>query len=282
MENVESDDNHDKTFFVIDHHQQIDFDGTDGSSESSTDSTFDVKALILEASSNLSFFVGSGFYVWTAIMDWQWIIKLENSDDDYYAYYDPNLVHFELNLYSWFSIFGALFMILNAVLDFFLTIHAARSSDVKTFWHRDITSDMLSAIAFGVAASIDFWATFQSGNVLDLLNTASIVSANIYLLSAIFSLIGKPMCKCYTSDGMLAFIGDLLFLLGSLIDVVISFLFDPEIARVNGKILYRSSAISSFLWLTDASKFQNRFLEFISFWTYPHLLFFRISSLLNC
>lgn len=230
-----------------------DFPETDDSSESSSESIYEFKDFMFVVLSNCMFFIGSSCYVTTAHWDLKWYIGVQNSDDDYYKYYDFSIKHFEMSTYTAIVIFGATLLIFNATLDLTVCLNRAKSYEVSVF-HRDIFSDILSAVAFGLAASIDFVTTFLTGNVVHLITTTSIVSAHIYLLSAIFSLWGTPLCKCYTSEGRLSLIGDWLFLVGSLIDVIISYISDPALIKVNDIILYRSSVFSSFLWLTDAGR----------------------------
>ncbi len=225
----------------------------DETSLSTTESYFDSKEFMIEVLSNLMFLVGSSFYLTTSAMDWKWAMFLENVDDDYYDY-DDDAVYFELDSYTYISIFGAVLMILNALLDLSQCIRRANTSGIISILHRDILSNFLAACTFGFAGTMDLWLCFLSGNVLNTMNRSYIASANLYLLSAVLSLCGKPMCRCSKADGVLNLIGDWLFLKGSLIDVGVSFVSDPEIMNINSQMLSGLGLFSSFLWLVDAGK----------------------------
>lgn len=224
-------------------------------SESSHDSSYDQKGLLIAVSSNLAFFVGSVCYCLTSYWDWIWYIKTQYYDDDYYDY-NADTITFTLDAYSYVSIFGAILMIFNAAFDFYRYIHRFGNKSTGSLLNNFVSSDLLAAFSFGIAASIDLIVTFLTGDVVRLVNVASIVSAHIYLLSAIFSLYGQPLFDFTLSEGRLCLIGDWLFLIGSLIDVLISYFSDRDIIKINGGALNGMNIFSSVLWVTDAGEIE--------------------------
>jgi len=222
-------------------------------SSNSTESTKDRKELILSVWSNIFYFTGSGLYIVTAMVDWKWLITLEKIDYDYYHdyYKGEGLVHFELSTYTYLSVLATIFWILSASLAFSSIMQRMKSLE-KSIWHRDILSGMFAALAFGIGACLDLLACLLVGNVMNLVARISIVSANMYLLSALPSVYGNSMCKCHATERRLVLIGDWLFLIAASIDVLMRWLWDPEIIIINNNILYGGNVFSSFLWFVDA------------------------------
>ena len=210
------------------------------------------KALKIDVLSNLAFFIGSSCYLITAFWDRSWYEKSKGFDDDYYAYHQDSIT-FTLDSYTLISIFGASMMIFNAAFDLYLCVHMSKSSDIDSFYHKEILFPLLAAVSFGIAAIIDLRITFLSGELFNL-KQSTIVSTEIYLLSAILALMPKPSCQYSTTEGHLCLIGDWLFLIGSLIDVIISYISDPDIVVLNGGILSGINVFSSILWLIDAGE----------------------------
>ncbi len=237
-----------------------DNDGT--SSDTTSGSTNDSTTFMTNFLSNISFFAGSTCYVVTSVWDLIWYANIQQLDDDYYACERNDgddcekIVSFDLDLYTITSILGASLMIANASFDFYQCQLLSRSKEeIDSLWHRDIRSDFLAALAFGVAAIIELATIFFSGDVFQLINVATIVSSLIYLLSAILSLVDTTLCNFNLSrERKLCLVGDWLFLIGSLIDVMISIASEEHVIKVDGWTSYGWNVFSSVLWLTDAGK----------------------------
>mmetsp|Transcript_10209 Transcript_10209/g.11312 ORF Transcript_10209/g.11312 Transcript_10209/m.11312 type:complete len:357 (+) Transcript_10209:51-1121(+) len=227
-------------------------DDDDETSLSTTPSEI-VEDLIFSIPSNIMFLLGSTLYTILSIMDWRFVIASRDADDDYYI--DDGIVYFQLDTYTLILICAAFLMILNAALDFSQCVYTSKQKEqrgeMSSMCHRDIIFDVLSSLTFGIAAAIDFGTCFLNGDVQRIIFIASIASSHIYLLSAIFSLSNQSLCACYNKDDILIRAGDWLFLIGSLIDVVISYS-DPYIKDDISTVVYLSSLIGSGLWLLDA------------------------------
>ena len=236
----------------------------DGSDSVLNDMT---KNLEFSIPSNTLFFLGSSCYVATSIFDLNWLEKnpgyysydddskngVDMADDDG-TYYDYE--YFGFSLYNITSISGASFFVLNAIIDFYQCQYNAKEIDFTTSTYlrgRDILCDYMSAILFGAGALTDVASFLLSAHRQVI---AAIIASNIYFLSSIPALI-NIMNSCQLSSpphgGLLfSMIGDILFFVGSLIDLGISYISDPDLISVNKTWIYGMSVLSSVLWLVDA------------------------------
>ena len=107
-----------------------------------------------------------------------------------------------------------------------------------------------ASFAFRISGAIDLVVTFdiQNNNIAIV---SSVASSHIYLLSAIFSL-GSNDFSYDSIPTCLTLCGDLLFALGSIIDVIISYISDPEVLRESNEVLADWGCLSSSLWVIDA------------------------------
>ncbi len=255
---------------------EITNDGDNGSFSDLLESRNDYKIFVIDLLSNISFFAGSGCSVITSIWDFQWFSNLQQLDDDYYYYYydcEKNnsaycdgIVSFTLDSYTILSILGSCLMIANATLDLYQCKLLSMHNELHSIWHSAIRSDFLAASSFGVAAIIELTALFLTGDVVHLVYVASIASSHLYLLSAILSLMNTQLCHCHVhlSRGTkLRHFGDWLFLIGSLIDTIISIASDPDVIKVNGWVLCGLNVLSSILWLCDAGKTYSLFSSIV-------------------
>ena len=226
-----------------------------------------VEGLKFSIPSNSLFFLGSLCYVWMSIHDWLWLKhnpdyynddpsseEASSATDDYSYYYS-----YGINAYKITGILGSLCFILNVLTDLYrcrcdskeinFSLSAVLSGESES---RDLLRDCISATLFGSGALTDIVSTSLSAHHQA---TAGIISSHIYFLSSIPALINLVnSCPISSSPTgiLLSLIGDLLFFIGSSIDVGISYISDPELLRVNRDWIYGSSFFSSFLWLIDA------------------------------
>jgi hypothetical protein len=252
--------------------------------ESDDESAFDepVEALLSDLAENLKFsipsnvlfFLGSLCYVMISIYDCLWLKHNPNYyNPNYYSYsYDQNeetsvedyydYGTFKINAYSITSISGALFFVLNAMTDLYqcrcntqdsqINLCRAFSTASSANGVRDILGNYISAILFGSGALTDAVSMSLSTQHQAV---AGIISSHIYFLSSIPAL-SNVMNSCPFSSAppgiRFSMIGDLLFFIGSLIDVLISYINDPKLIQVNRNWIYGTSFLSSSLWLIDA------------------------------
>lgn len=228
---------------------------------SSTEDDYHLKSSIV---SNISFLIGSMLYLKTSTMD---LVDSNyyNYDDDYDYNYDDDYYagKKKFNAYSFISFIGALVFIFNAAWDMYWCFgrEREREDNIKKGYESDdeIENEACraeerrnfnSALAFGVAGSIDLVVSFciQKGRIAAIL---SIASAHIYLLSAIITLRASTF-SCHSISTILTRCGEVLFAVGSIIDVVISYISDPTLARLNDHDLAKWACVSSILWVTDA------------------------------
>eukprot|EP00555_Chaetoceros_dichaeta_P002237 CAMPEP_0198252846 /NCGR_PEP_ID=MMETSP1447-20131203/3296_1 /TAXON_ID=420782 /ORGANISM="Chaetoceros dichaeta, Strain CCMP1751" /LENGTH=337 /DNA_ID=CAMNT_0043938237 /DNA_START=17 /DNA_END=1030 /DNA_ORIENTATION=+ len=221
--------------------------------------------------SNVSFLLGSALFLELSRI---YLIKAShfdntNDEDDDYdddydwdSYYEFYYNHYKDLYLPFVSIFGGLFMILNAMWEIYWCfgrerewreeINAGYASDDEEeneAYHREERQNLSSALAFGTAACIGFGNNFIKNE--EIVPIVEIVSSNMYLLSAMLALRGTVL-SCPSLPTGLALVGDILFALGSVIDVAISLISDPEISRLNDYILAQWDCVSSTLWLIDA------------------------------
>lgn len=193
--------------------------------------------------SNIIFFLGSSLYSILAVIDIRW--SDEDDDQDF--------------LYTVLNVMAATYFLANAVVDIKRCSHQAKQNPDNTtssIWHRDIWTDFSSAVFFGIAAMIELCEAmprqiYNPGGVHGALN---MVSAHLYLLSAIFAIEGFH-CDWASQPLMLNLIGNIMFMAGCLIDVIISYISDPDILESKESLLLNFALLSSLLWLANSIVF---------------------------
>jgi len=242
------------------------------SSSSSSLSTLDemFRDLRFSLPSGILFFIGSILSLSLALIDLKWG-DYYYSEEYYNAYGDGDGVNDDADAaedsiifdpYTIISIAAAVGYILNPIVDVTRCIYYKKDNPKLSWWDRDLRYDLASALLFCLAASIDLWASIpksKSGSNLSQedvdaqIVTATLVSCHVYLLSAIASLMGLNCGSCFKGwPFALGFIGDMLFLMGSIIDVSISYISDPTFISFDPMILLKLGILSSALWLVDS------------------------------
>jgi len=248
------------------------------------------KDLRFSIPSNVVFFVGSILYLILSVIDFQYgdYYYGEYYHGDYYDNQMDSITNVDgstanitsavvdgmdnesdtgatsdtikIDSYTMLSIAAASAFILNAIIDFCRCVHYRHTnSKVHSLWHEDIRADVITAILFGIAACIDLWGAIIYGisaytdTSEKLIARATLVSTQVYLLSAIAAIMGLDW-KCKSLVLLLAITGDILFLIGSIIDVVISYLYviPAAVQSVDPVLLLKLSLVSSTLWLVDS------------------------------
>jgi hypothetical protein len=162
-----------------------------------------------------------------------------------------SLVEPSFDVYRMTIVFGAGFYILNALIDLSHCIYYVKKSpEADSLLHHSIRSSSLSAIFFGIAAWIDFW-TCLSNNINYDANLVAIATSTLYLFSAISSVSGLGWI--FSNRALiLGFMGECLFVLGSVLDCLTSYVSDPDLINLSPTDIHILMFISSVLWVIDA------------------------------
>jgi len=210
-----------------------------------------VDTLKFSLPSAILFLLGSTVYIILAVMDLRW-------DDSYYYdssqddYPEPS---YPLDPYTRLSISGPLIFIVNAMVDFSRCIYYAKNTGLKnrSLFDRDLRAGTSSVIIFGLAASVDLWVALPVDNDVSASTMArrDMLAAHLWLFSALAAM-AQLDYKCGRTPVILVFVGNVMFLVGTLIDVMISYLADPDLVTSDGYILLRLGLLSSILWFVDA------------------------------
>lgn len=153
--------------------------------------------------------------------------------------------------YNMTIVFGAGFYILNSLFDLCHCIYYVKKSpEADSLLHRSIRSSTMSAIFFGIAAWIDFWACL-SDNINYDANLVAIMTSTLYLFSAISSVSGLEW-NISNQALVLGFMGECLFVIGSILDCVTSYVSDPDLINLSQTDIHILAFVSSVLWVIDA------------------------------
>jgi hypothetical protein len=239
--------------------------GTETSSKSSVISSVkDHYELYFSIPSNLLFLFGSICYTILSILDLEWESNDDSAQDD--VTNDDGQEEEEedtsgylstvFSFYVYISLIGASLFVLNALVDMSQCFFLQKSNFKKAFCHQEFLACASSALLFGCAAMLDLMNSI-SVNVFsrygDDAGYMNIVSAHLYLMSAICAMMNTNTISIYSgTHEMLNVAGDIMFMVGSLIDVIISYISDPDIVASNQHILLRLGMLSSVLWVIDA------------------------------
>lgn len=226
-------------------------DGASSSTSSSSENEEDNVKFSLP--SNVMFLLGSSCYVALAVSDLRRNLKW--GDDDYYYYeyyYSDEFKKHRFSVYNFLSRIGSILLVTNAGFDLYGCIHIAKKLGISIF-DAELKGDSLAAILFGCAAMVDLRGALPgaSGEAGGMNGIMYLFSSHLYLFSA-FSTLSTMKFECSSLPVTFGIVGDILFLVGSFIDVFISYISDPDIIHETQIVLLRFSLLSSVLWLTDA------------------------------
>ena len=230
-----------------------DEESSDGSSSSSQSTLAEMRdELKFSIPSNIMFLLGSTCYAILSVLDFE--SMGDDEDDDYYGDDDGTQSQsVDISFYTVLSIVAAGLLISNALIDLGRCLHVVKVEQrYPSLFHRALIQDSSSAIFFMSAAAIDLYGAFPQHNYKPggVSGAMSMLSAHLYLLSAWPVL--NQNCSCNSEAATLNLVGEIMFLVGSTIDVGISYLSDPDIVKANQLILLRLSLLSSLLWVLDA------------------------------
>eukprot|EP00562_Extubocellulus_spinifer_P023484 CAMPEP_0178630722 /NCGR_PEP_ID=MMETSP0698-20121128/10636_1 /TAXON_ID=265572 /ORGANISM="Extubocellulus spinifer, Strain CCMP396" /LENGTH=379 /DNA_ID=CAMNT_0020270117 /DNA_START=116 /DNA_END=1255 /DNA_ORIENTATION=+ len=129
--------------------------------------------------------------------------------------------------------------------------------------------NLWSALSFGAAAVLEFVSivTWTDDIPSPLIAHVNMASMHIYFLSGALALKGKGLsfsfcrisplrlCRDESSTAIarvLMELGGVLFLMGCTVDVVMSWLYDPEVSNMSAVSLAWGNLVSALLWLIDS------------------------------
>lgn len=228
------------------------------SSSSSSSSEWTIspqEALYFSIPSNLLFLLGSICYTIVSALDLEWEEADELDPDDDGDNDDDSEIDAAFDYYKFLCLVGASLFVLNAIVDMTQCLFLQRISRSKGYFcHQELIACASSAFLFGCAALLDLM-TSVSVNIFSISGSdtgaISIASAHLYLVSACCAMANSRIGYSNNFE-MMSFVGDAMFLVGSFIDVVISYISDPDIIASNQHVLLRLGMVSSVLWLIDA------------------------------
>lgn len=216
--------------------------------------------------SNTAFFLGSIFYVWIAISD---VVAYESGsmDDDAFSSESPSMspsdenskgddeygAWDELNLlfsYKVVSCAGAFGYVANAIIDFAMATMEMKAEVRRGRYGDDPRLELGVALTFGIAASCDFVGALTFDEDAPSY-TASSAAVHVYLLNALLVITGRRPNFASWPEAFTG-AGDILFLIGSVIDVVISYFLTPEAALPTLKTMAWWNLASAVLWFVDS------------------------------
>jgi hypothetical protein len=230
---------------LAEHEGGGDDSSSSGSSSNESSSSDPTGALLLSSTfwSNLSFLTGSCLYFGTSVWDVVSPLAPVEADDDQ----NHSLIaRSSWTLYDIVTAAGPLLYVINAGVDFQYTFRKANQQARRRYWELAVTT------MFGVAAIMDMAGTLVYGSGSEMLDYfPSTLAVHLYLVQSILTLWGGSYYDydCPNANRLLQG-GDIMFLVGSFIDVVISYLSILESEQVR-KLEYWS-LLSSSLWLLDA------------------------------
>jgi len=216
--------------------------------------------------SNTVFLFGSSLQTLIGIFDLKSVYDDEGGDDDGAENDDDDDWTRQDNILYVLGIVGAGMYILNAASDYVQAKAWDREGQGR--FGSNPKYEIWAAITFGVAAVLEtitciFWT--EDINLLQV--NIYVVAMHIYFVSGALSLIAQGMscsflcrsawsCSCCNSKRVIAKIfmdlGAILFLVGSTVDVVVSYLYEPAIGNLSPGTLAATNLLSSILWFCDA------------------------------
>ena len=203
--------------------------------------------------SNILFLTGSLLFLWIAI--WSLMDNGEENTNDHSAIReDDELPRNILAWDSWQILTAAapFCFLVDAVVDMRYAFQLIRHDYTPSRFGQDPRWEIGISLLFGMAASCDFVAAVVVSNADTWTNyVPSSLAVHLYMLMAIFALWSRNVQgQTYATRWYQA--ADMMFFLGSLIDVILSYIEKPHISSDLTTILQRWSVVSASLWLVNS------------------------------
>jgi hypothetical protein len=205
--------------------------------------------------SNAFFFTGSLIYVW--ISCWN-IRRLRNDTSNIPPPSMDSTIDNsfsggfrDVSLYYIVSLLAPLSYVVDAVLQLG-ALPIAESGHLHQGFHDKPILEVGVQLTFGAAAVCDLLSSLiyreESPSVsFDF----SIAAVHWYLVNSILMLSSKQL-SCRSRFTRLSLIGDVLFLIGSVIDVFLSYFFNTRTSDATWRLVSIGKVVSSLLWLIDS------------------------------
>lgn len=208
--------------------------------------------------SNFFFFFGSIFYlftsIWTIVDAYRDAAEEKDYDDDEASDDDEDYDEPFWSVYKLISSLGALMYLTNALVDGRVAFAEiiGQEGAVGRFGGTSPKLEVAAAITFGVAALCDLLSELVWNDDNAWFGYfAGCAAVNIYLVNALLVLSARrPTFKSLPQTLMSA--GDILFFIGSIIDVLISLIDNPKAPLSRGIKIAWSSFTSATLWFIDS------------------------------
>jgi hypothetical protein len=204
--------------------------------------------------SNAFFFTGSLIYVWISC----WNIRRLGNDASNIP--PPSMDTIgntfsgefrDVSLYYIVSVLAPLSYAVDAVLQL-ADLPIAESGHLHQGFHDKPILEVGVQLTFGAAAVCDLMSSLIYREESPSCSyDFSIAAVHWYLVNAILMLSAKQL-SCRSRFTRLSLIGDVLFLIGSVIDVFLSYFFNTRSSDAIWRIVSIGKVVSSLLWLIDS------------------------------
>jgi hypothetical protein len=205
--------------------------------------------------SNAFFFTGSLLYVWISCWNFR---RLGNDIMSNIA--PPSMSTIDntfsgglrdVSLYFIVSILAPLSYVVDAVLELG-DLPIVESGHLQQGFHDKPRLEVGVQLTFGAAAVCDLMsALIYREESPSCSYDFSIAAVHWYLVNAILMLSTKQL-SCRSRFTSLSLIGDVLFLIGSIIDVFLSYFFNTRSSDAVWRLVSIGKVVSSLLWLIDS------------------------------
>lgn len=214
----------------------------DDSSSSSDDSSED-DADFWDVLPDILFFVGSIIYVCLAGWD---LIELDKEDSSSSSN-DGTDDDATWDTYRVLATGAGLTYGISAVVELSATFQNREWMDPKKF-----IAEIVLAVTFGIAATCElFAALLADDDHPEPGYAADTASVHIYLINAILSVSDQPLSFSTVHLGLIS-AGNVLFLLGSIIDATLSYFYIPDMTDAMSHTTAWWSLASAVLWLINS------------------------------
>jgi hypothetical protein len=230
--------------------------------ESNTDSVSDSSEVPsspwMVLSSNASFFFGSILYLTLSVKNLLHYHSSDYSDSSDSSSFDSSSSATTRFIEFLLPCFAASMYLMNAFFDVRMSAlelqrHQGNAVTLQRFRGDDARWEIGVAVTFGMAAICDLIGALTQHNENEYLTyTSSSLAVHIYLLNALLLITGRrpSFSNNYPEAFMSA--GDVLFVIGSLIDVGISYFESPATTNRTWRRLAAWDVTSSSLWFVDS------------------------------
>lgn len=191
--------------------------------------------------SDLFFFAGSLCYFIDAISDMNYINRVYHSKEIFWGRVLDD------NSYTILSLSGASFCLLHALVDMYQPLFPRSGSTDESTEDKPSYNwcKFLSSFLFGIGAMIDILIAICMSDEI-WMDHGYLISAYLWLMSSLLALGSIEKCICSSSVMVLRLFGDILFMVGSGIDVIVGY----EIMAAQA--LAKWGCMSSGLWCLDS------------------------------